>query len=336
MLSHPAENWDWFDRPFWREFPYFLPCAVVAAVSLNAFFVVLLWLREVSAVLGVWPGGASEVVLLQTAPAFQSSRLVSESTPLLGGHQAGTEPSPPPVVVAPPLKTVITAPVIIAVLNYSLLALCNIAYLAILPVYLASVPLSLTPRTIGIFMGGMGIFNGTFQVLCTAALVERWGAKRMYQVSICAFFPLWMLFPIAVSTANNSSTDPCPWILWLLACIGVVLVTITSMSFSKYSRLQSSHPIVYSLGKLFLAVIFLFIRSAAPARAALGTTNGLSQTMASFMRTIGPACATSLYAVSREHQLLGGQLVYVVLLLISTLTLSASFLLPMTPCTHDN
>ena len=78
----------------------------------------------------------------------------------------------------------------------------------------------------------------------------------------------------------------------------------------------------------FIGSVFLFIRSAAPTAAALGATNGLSQTMASFMRTIGPACATSLYALSQEHQLLDGSLVYVVLVLIAAVTLSTSFLLP--------
>ena len=53
--------------------------------------------------------------------------------------------------------------------------------------------------------------------------------------------------------------------------------------------------------------------------------------MASFMRTIGPSCATSLYAVSREYKLLGGQLVYIVFALVTAVALSASFLLPPTP-----
>ena len=77
-----------------------------------------------------------------------------------------------------------------------------------------------------------------------------------------------------------------------------------------------------------IGALFLFIRSAAPTSAALGATNGLSQTMASFMRTIGPACATSLYAASKEHQRLGGNLVYVVLLMVNGVSLWASFLLP--------
>jgi hypothetical protein len=69
-------------------------------------------------------------------------------------------------------------------------------------------------------MGGMGIFSGIFQVLYTAALVERLGAKRLYQVAICAFFPLWALFPIAVSMATANDPDSHPRRIWLLAVVG--------------------------------------------------------------------------------------------------------------------
>ena len=57
--------------------------------------------------------------------------------------------------------------------------------------------------------------------------------------------------------------------------------------------------------------------------------------MASFMRTIGPECVTLLFAVSREHRLLDGQLVYIVLVLVTAVTFSASFLLPPKPYAHD-
>ena len=139
------------------------------------------------------------------------------------------------------------APVIIVVLNYSLVSLAEIFYLAILPVYLASTPLSLTPRAIGVFMGGMGIFNGVFQLLCTAPLVERWGAKRVYQVGICAYFPLFALFPIAVGIATTDGVDSHPWRLWLLALVGVMLQAVMDMSFSKHSNRQMLCPTVYWL-----------------------------------------------------------------------------------------
>lgn len=169
-----------------------------------------------------------------------------ESTPLLEDHHSRSRsPSPPPAVAAPPLRALLTTPVIISILNYSLLALSEISFTAILPVYLASTPLSLTPRAIGILMGSMGIFNGIFQAVCTAALVERWGTKRVYQISICAFFPLWTLFPMAVSMATTDDTGSYPWGLWLLTCIGVMFTTVMDMSFSK--QFQPTMVTIYSI-----------------------------------------------------------------------------------------
>ena len=281
-----------------------------------------------------------ELVVSQTAPAVinkqkstnyedhRESRLSRfESALLLGDSHQRQSRSPSPVG-APPLRALFIAPVIAAVLNYSLLALSDISFLAILPIYLASTPLSLTPRAIGALIGGMGMFSGILQVFCTAKLIDRWGAKRVYQVSICAIFPLWALFPIAVSVATRDDTDRYPWSLWFLAFIGLILVAAMYTAYSEYSKLDSIHIFTHSLTTLLVGALFLFIRSAAPTPAALGATNGLSQTMASFTRAIGPACATSVYAASKEHGLLGGNLVYIVLLVVNGVTVWASFLLP--------
>ena len=97
---------------------------------------------------------------------------------------------------------------------------------------------------------------------------------------------------------------------------------------STYSKLDFVHSFIHSLTTPLVGTLFLLIRSAAPIPAALGATNGLSQTMASSMRTIGPTCAASVYAASKEHALLGGNLVYIVLLVVNGVTVWASFLLP--------
>jgi uncharacterized PurR-regulated membrane protein YhhQ (DUF165 family) len=160
----------------------------------------------------------------------------SESSPLLPGYQPPSPPPPlpPAAAEAPALRELLTAPILISVLNYSLLALSDISFVVVLPIYLASSPLSLTPGAIGVFFGGIGIFSGAFQVLCTAALVERWGAKRVFQVAVCGYFPLWMLLPIAVSVVGADDPGSYSWRMWLLAGIGVVLIPIVSMSFSEY------------------------------------------------------------------------------------------------------
>ncbi|KAG1746347.1 hypothetical protein EDB19DRAFT_353570 [Suillus lakei] len=63
--------------------------------------------------------------------------------------------------------------------------------------------------------------------------------------------------------------------------------------------------------------IFLLITASAPTNNVLGTINSLGQTSASVARAVGPALATSLFALSKEHNLLGGNAVYVVLIILA-------------------
>ncbi|KAG9122327.1 hypothetical protein FRC07_001362, partial [Ceratobasidium sp. 392] len=64
---------------------------------------------------------------------------------------------------------------------------------------------------------------------------------------------------------------------------------------------------------------------AAPSRSSLGTLNGISQTTISAIRAIGPASATSLFAVSVQRNLMGGWFVYAVLVGVNLLGLGACF-----------
>lgn len=70
------------------------------------------------------------------------------------------------------------------------------------------------------------------------------------------------------------------------------------------------------------------MRSAAPSKHSLGATNGIAQTCISIVRAIGPVASTSLFSLSLERNLLGGWLVYVVMVIISALALLGSTYLP--------
>lgn len=58
----------------------------------------------------------------------------------------------------------------------------------------------------------------------------------------------------------------------------------------------------------------MFITAASPNPHSLGATNGLSQTVASIVRTIGPTLSTSLFAISIERNLMGGNAVYLLMI----------------------
>jgi hypothetical protein len=75
-------------------------------------------------------------------------------------------------------------------------------------------------------------------------------------------------------------------------------------------------------------VVFVYISSAAPNKRSLGATNGIAQMMVSIQRTIGPATAASLFAFSLDNNILGGNLVYLVMLAIVCVGLSVAVQLP--------
>lgn len=72
----------------------------------------------------------------------------------------------------------------------------------------------------------------------------------------------------------------------------------------------------------------MFVSEGAPSKGALGLTNGLAQTMASTVRAIAPAAASSLFSVSLEKHFAGGTLVYWVLCIITAAGFVASRALP--------
>jgi len=74
--------------------------------------------------------------------------------------------------------------------------------------------------------------------------------------------------------------------------------------------------------------MLMYLSSAAPNKRSLGTTNGLAHSVASVQRTIAPAVADWLFAFSIEKNVLGGNFVYVVLLVLVCVALYIAAKLP--------
>ena len=65
--------------------------------------------------------------------------------------------------------------------------------------------------------------------------------------------------------------------------------------------------------------MFIFVTRAAPNKQSLGSVNGLSQSFTSIARAIGPVLTTSLFAFCKEYNVLGGNLVYVLMAMLTTI-----------------
>ena len=82
--------------------------------------------------------------------------------------------------------------------------------------------------------------------------------------------------------------------------------------------------------------IFIFVTASAPNKASLGATNGLSQTVVSVTRAIGPGFATSLFSISVEKNIMYGYGVYALFVVLSLLAIVLAHKLPAEVWDNDD
>ncbi|KAI5998710.1 MFS general substrate transporter [Pisolithus albus] len=209
-----------------------------------------------------------------------------------------------------PIRTLLkTYSVMIPIANYGILGLVDIGFFALVPLFYATPVeiggLGLSPFVIGVCMTAFGIGNGLFQMLFTARAIERFGERKVFCSAVLAFFPIIATFPI---------------MSWVISVQKEVGATIWVLIFTQM--------LSWAVVDMAYAVIFVFVTRASPNKYSLGTMNGLSQTTTSIARAMGPATFTSLFAFSKQYNLLGGNLVYVLLLVLLCLLVFLSRRLP--------
>ncbi|KIK48308.1 hypothetical protein CY34DRAFT_798414 [Suillus luteus UH-Slu-Lm8-n1] len=277
-LARPQDNWPrLFAHPFWSKYPYFLPCAAAACGLLVGFFVLLFFLEE--------------TLSTKRRPKLTATTLNISNGPNSNDRE-GLSQTP-----NMPVRSLLTPTTIIPIANYAMLALLDIAFMALLPLFFSTPTylggLGFAPSYIGLWMAIFAIADGIFQALFFAKIVDWIGPKRLFCVAVSCFAPIMLMFPI---------------MSWLVHTRGVIDYTI---AFALISQL-----VLTVIWDMAYGVVYMFITASAPAKNVLGAVNGLSQTSASLARVIGPAFATSLFAFSKEYNILNGNAVYVVFIML--------------------
>ncbi|KAI9454533.1 MFS general substrate transporter [Lactarius psammicola] len=269
-LSRPAERYpDTFgNSEFFKKYPYFLACAVPATFSALAWVLTFVFLKETV-----------------SSPVAFRSLLTKKSDPSLSVVEIDEAEKPYP------LRRLMTRQVLLTVINYAILALVDIAYRAMQPLFF-STPVSngglgLAPPAIGRILTYFGILNAIFQLSLLRAHPRTIGHEE-------AVLP-WH-GPYGVG-----------WTVYLSVAIQIAFALGVNSSYG---------------------CIFIYISAASPNRASLGATNGLAQLLVSIMRAIGPVAATSLFSLSLAEGYLGGGMVYIVLLGISMVSIAFAIALP--------
>ncbi|KAH8985105.1 MFS general substrate transporter [Lactarius akahatsu] len=301
VLSRPQDRWpNVFSHPFWGNYPYFLPCLATASYALLSFSLAAIFLKETM----------KRDPVMKRNPGGDSDRPQVDAGEILDEPAKDTEK---PV----PLRALLTRPVVVSVANYGMTGMLDMTAGTFIPlVWSTSVEfggLSMNPTSIGSWMAGYGLMNGVFQFVAFPRIVRRFGPRSVYIASITLFSLVYILLPFENLALRHSGHDLNPTAR-LLIILQLSAFTFSGMGFG---------------------AIFMYISSAAPNKRSLGATNGIAQTVVSVQRTVGPAAATSLFAFSLDHNILGGNFAYVVLLAIVCVGVGIAVQLPDETWKHN-
>lgn len=235
-----------------------------------------------------------------------------------------------------PLAQLMTAPVIIAALNYACLALVDICTRAIQPTFFSTPVelggLGLPPHHIGKILAVYGILNGFLQIFFFAQTQARFGAKNVYMVGVASSLLVFISFPMINAFARMGEGSE--WLVWLAVGFQVVTSIFINFSYGKFT-ITSTAPVSPTDLAALPGCVFIYITASSPNKASLGTVNGLAQLSVSICRAVGPATANSLFSLSIDptRHYLGGNLVYWALSSLVCLALYAGSFLPAKPWT---
>lgn len=246
FLSRPQDRWpDYFPQPFWAEYPYFLPCLVVASFSLIQFAIAAIFLEET----------------------------LSRKASTIGTPQERTSSQHEEHAEQPlPLRSLLTRPVVISIANYGTLALLEIAASALIPLVWSTAielgGLGLTPASIGLWMSAYGCVSAMFQIAFFPRLVARFGPGRVVVATAVAFGLLYALFPFENMLARGTGTAT---VVWPLIVLQLVSLSVSDLGFSSvFMFVSSAAPNKRSLGAMngLAQTVVSIQRAVGPAAAA--------------------------------------------------------------------
>ena len=138
----------------------------------------------------------------------------------------------------PPLRSLLTRPVLISIVNHSMLMLLEMASLALIPL-VWSTPvkfggLDLSPASIGLCMSVFGCMDGIFQFTVFPRAVGRFGLRRVFATCIAACAVVIIIFPLENFTLRHiMAIEGSTMAVWPLIFVQLLSFSTHRMGFSK-------------------------------------------------------------------------------------------------------
>ncbi len=137
----------------------------------------------------------------------------------------------------PPLRSVLTKPVVVTIANYAMLALLDSGVMSYIPL-VWSTPveyggLDLSPASIGLWLTLYGVMDGIFQFVFFSRFVSHFGVRRVFVFSIVSCAVIYTIFPfenLAVRAGGGSNL-----VASLLIILQLSSLCIFDMGYGKFS-----------------------------------------------------------------------------------------------------
>ncbi|KAL1706115.1 major facilitator superfamily domain-containing protein [Schizophyllum commune] len=297
-LSNPAKHFPGIFGNVWllQRFPYLLPCAVSATISLGVFLFALVYLKET----------------LPSAIKQQSKvpSTLQDDAPGYGTVADELQPSPTELAPPPAVSALLRDPYVGKVLaTYAIFGFCDMSLSSLVPIILYSEiqngGLGFDSLTIGTIMGIWGVFNTVFQLLAAPHLIKRFGPRAMQMTAAVAVALMAVLLP----TEN-----------YIARQLGSVNGTVMVLLALQYLCLSFTF--------VGYGTIYMFVVDSAPTSNSMGAVNGLAQASSTLVRTFAPWISTSLLSLSLQKNLLGGRFIYLFVICVACANLYMTTFLP--------
>ncbi|CAN6672238.1 major facilitator superfamily domain-containing protein YCR023C [Trichomonascus vanleenenianus] len=293
-LANPVESYPklFGGSQLLRKYPYALPNLVMAPLLLLATAVIVLFIEETSSnprallhrsrdpglKLGKWLAGrpAEHEAVPGEEPEVEMPNYDDEEA------QSPDEPQKPIISV----REILTDPVKITAICYFMLMFHCSAFIQMLPIFLSTPRMEDSHNNPFIFNGGLGLPTSTIgsivsvlglvaillQVLIYPRLASKLGNARIHKLALLVFPVTYFIMPYLSFLPDNSS---------IITYVPVVLVAAFGM-----------------LGRTFsLPPLGVLVTNSAPSYTVMGTVQGLSQSVTSAARCLGPLVLGNIYSL---------------------------------------
>ncbi|KAF8599589.1 MFS general substrate transporter [Ceratobasidium sp. AG-I] len=167
--------------------------------------------------------------------------------------------------------------------------------------------LGFDPAAIGFALATAGFISFALQLLVMPTILKRYNPSKTFSVCMSTWPVAFAIPPILNAIARASSDNGAHEIgkqakaaIWVGIWIAQLLTKFGCMA--------------YSLN-------MIIARQSAPDQRALGATNGLNQLSLCVARMFAPTAVSTLFALSTDHNILGGQFVWVFMVVFALLGL---------------